>query len=812
MGSDKPLVIENNSLRVQADTVGGAWYLLFQHRAGDAWRTVLSTALSKWGGNVPADREDGFVLDPIMETHPYDDDLRNHGFLSEGELSADGSEIVLRGTLSFWGAGKPMFIVTQRVTLTEQTVRVKVTHTTTGCSEQGLSKLMSCLFFAPDGVGRNVAEPLEFAWIPALHRAQDDVVGDHVFRSPATIVQGNGLYAALVPDLDLLQESRPTIRHAMDLRRAGWHNYGEEPFPAGQSPRLYYGFCTWRPYLHVYYKHSPSDQVLLAPGDLSYGFDLFLGESNGPEEVCRRVNDYLWRRYGSPNLTKGLPQVLPLEEYGRKYAYAHELPRLLAKTTINGKSCAGINNQDRHGANYHAWENDLVMGFGMRHYGDRWGDANLRGVADGIRNMILSSPGAGGAFKCIYNFAEKQFEGSLHWTTRPADYLNGYDTAAMGVTAWWMCYWHERFGGDEDFVARVTDYANFLADNQLPSGAVPTYLDADLKPFKHLLESGTSAISGAVLAKAAMLTGDERLREAALAAGRYVDVHVVSTQKFYDFETFYSCSPKPLTWIDPVSGQPPQNNLAVQWAADQFLALYKLTGDEYWLTRGVFVLDLLSFYHQVWSPSYYVGNIFGGFGVMNTDGEWNDGRQARFVHTYADYYDATGKTEYLQRAVAAARASFALMDMEENHANGINVTTVGQGPDGWPGKAPENIYHCGPTDTVGGYSGFNWEAGGGMTSAADLHRRFGDVWVDAESKLTVGIDGVSARVLAWEGETVDLQIESTLAELRSPYTKPRELVVKFGRLADGTYLVRANGRELGRLDANELRNGATFTL
>ena len=37
--------------------------------------------------------------------------------------------------------------------------------------------------------------------------------------------------------------------------------------------------------------------------------------------------------------------------------------------------------------------------------------------------------------------------------------------------------------------------------------------------------------------------------------------------------------------------------------------------------------------------------------------------------TYADYYLATGNTEYLERAVAACRASFALMDMEENHRN-----------------------------------------------------------------------------------------------------------------------------------------------
>ncbi|MHC4986299.1 MAG: hypothetical protein ACYTFO_09115, partial [Planctomycetota bacterium] len=201
MAAAKPLAIENDSLRVQADQVGGAWFLVYQVRAADQWRTVLSTGMDSEGHHTPTDEADGFTVDPVMETRPHDDDQRHMGFFREAELSADGSEIVLRGAIDFWGPGKAMFIVTQRVCLTDATVRVRVTHTTTGCAEEGLAKLMNCLLFMPDGIGRDVAEPLEFAWIPALHRENDDVVGDHVFRSPVMAVQGNGLYAALVPDL-----------------------------------------------------------------------------------------------------------------------------------------------------------------------------------------------------------------------------------------------------------------------------------------------------------------------------------------------------------------------------------------------------------------------------------------------------------------------------------------------------------------------------------------------------------------------------------------------------------------------------------
>ena len=51
---------------------------------------------------------------------------------------------------------------------------------------------------------------------------------------------------------------------------------------------------------------------------------------------------------------------------------------------------------------------------------------------------------------------------------------------------------------------------------------------------------------------------------------------------------------------------------------------------------------------------------------MNTDAEWNDARQAQFAETLANFYDLTGNIEYLERAVAASRASFAFMVIDEN--------------------------------------------------------------------------------------------------------------------------------------------------
>ena len=104
--------------------------------------------------------------------------------------------------------------------------------------------------------------------------------------------------------------------------------------------------------------------------------------------------------------------------------------------TINGHKCTGINNSHRRGANFHAWENDLHVGFGVKHYSEKCNDPKLREIADGILRLSLQAPRNQGAFPCIYNFEDGRYEGSLFWTARTADFLNGYDSAAMGVSAW----------------------------------------------------------------------------------------------------------------------------------------------------------------------------------------------------------------------------------------------------------------------------------------------------------------------------------------------------------------------------------------
>ena len=54
--------------------------------------------------------------------------------------------------------------------------------------------------------------------------------------------------------------------------------------------------------------------------------------------------------------------------------------------TIKDQACAGIDNIHRRGANFHAWENDLNVAYGVKYYGTKWNDHELTEIADGIVN------------------------------------------------------------------------------------------------------------------------------------------------------------------------------------------------------------------------------------------------------------------------------------------------------------------------------------------------------------------------------------------------------------------------------------------
>ena len=81
-----------------------------------------------------------------------------------------------------------------------------------------------------------------------------------------------------------------------------------------------------------------------------------------------------------------------------------------------------------------------------------------------------------------------------------------------------------------------------------------------------------------------------------------------------------------------------QCSFSIYWCCEAFLALYELKGEPRYLEAGEKALAELSLYQQLCRPWGFVPQTLGGFGVMNTDDEWNDARQSLFALTYLRYY------------------------------------------------------------------------------------------------------------------------------------------------------------------------------
>jgi hypothetical protein len=102
------------------------------------------------------------------------------------------------------------------------------------------------------------------------------------------------------------------------------------------------------------------------------------------------------------------------------------------------------------------------------------------------------------------------------------------------------------------------------------------------------------------------------------------------------------------------------------WTAEALLNCYKTTKRKKYLTYGQRTLDELLMTQASWQPPYMYVNTLGGFGVMNADGEWNDARQSLFSELIVRYGKELEQEEYIQRGLAALRASFLMMYCPEN--------------------------------------------------------------------------------------------------------------------------------------------------
>ena len=228
--------------------------------------------------------------------------------------------------------------------------------------------------------------------------------------------------------------------------------------------------------------------------------------------------------------------------------------------------------------------------------------------------------------------------------------------------------------------------------------------------------------------------------------------------------------------------------------------LFLATRDERYRGHGRAALDLLLLYQQAWNAPFIGFDTTGGFGVMNTDAEWSDARQAQFGTLLMDWYDATGEPELFHRGVAALRSSFALMHLEEHRA----AAPGNNPPMGLEerGALPENYGHAGVDAKIPGELMPDWGSGSAASSTALAQARWGDLYLDVRRGAAFGIDGCRVVRAAVGTDRADLDVEMLRRGLPAPPP-----IVRASGIGVSRYALRVNGIDIGTHDRSDLERG-----
>jgi hypothetical protein len=144
-----------------------------------------------------------------------------------------------------------------------------------------------------------------FRWIPGMKQKADDVVGDHLFRSPAAVLTAGNAGVALIPALEGGKKAWRVNRY-LDMKF--------DDAPQGMSPVIEYGVSKLKLSGHVYFQPEGRSFAVGASG-IALSFYLLVFDGYQAGEALHAITSFIWninaRRYESSILPRRFP-FLPM--------------------------------------------------------------------------------------------------------------------------------------------------------------------------------------------------------------------------------------------------------------------------------------------------------------------------------------------------------------------------------------------------------------------------------------------------------------------------------------------------------------------
>ena len=623
----------------------------------------------------------------------------------------------------------------------------------------------------------------DFWWAPHLSPEKGFVIAQHVFRSPALIVQDASLTLAIVPDLDIVGRlpENPWFLDYDATRESMWLGMVKTDIP-----------------IHVLFEKAGG--MTFSPGTVELGFFVNAYHDRGAvKNPWHKTAGFLWERWGKPLFEAGEPIPASLHRYiEHTYEWAFEgwgdfvwqefdlegvrvgAPQFIVNVSQSPNYPDPWYQREFLSIWNQAWFSSMRSASGLYRYARSIGDEELLCKARLTKELALAAPMKNGLFSTVIrtdnetvSIDGKEYRrpkgwDQYYWTNSnrsPRDHgisSDWYHILDCSWTALLMLRWYEELEKDRRLLEYARTYGERLLSLQDSHGFFPGWLHpAKQKPGPVMNQTPETSMSVTFLLKLAELTGENKYREAAVRAMDAVLVEIVPQGRWEDFETYWSCCrwgrDRYLGQKIERNGMFKQNSFSMFWTAEALLAAYRTTGDAEYLRWGERTLYELSMCQQVWQPPFIYVPALGGFGVMNADGEWNDSRETLFAELFLEYYRETGDPDLFQRGISALKSGFIMMYCPENAIVKKMWEKVYPwfGPEDY-GFTMENYAHSGRTgpegEGMGVFTIYDWGNGAAAEAAMRILDHYGHVYIDRNRGRAFGIDRMQVHRMrgAWE--------------------------------------------------------------
>src|SRR4051812_10640479 len=543
-----PVAIVHGNLRVQVKMTNGVLQETFSVRNKTGW-AVLATSSGKTQGALSIRSAGSAVLPGRVES------LAPQGESVLEEIAGDG-----------WRATRTIEAFSDRDWIHISTVLTPARPLTLhSYSDNFQGELRPDWSFSPSVGGFNP---------------------DGQYKSPLVLVQAGTTAFAIVPDLlSLDRSSLKRCQHSLDL-------------DASERPHLSVGYIPAKQAYHTVFKED-LDRTWTASDPVTNSYYVYLTGDAPPHEAYREAVHFGWNQFGRAAIPKAAEEQAGTDprysschlwDEWREAVWEREsrdswLTVPMPDGTTGGAVMMRRAHAPKRTVYLGAWFNSLRTAFGMALYARRTHNDVLMRLAAQTLNLALKSPGRDGAFKCFAVPNDSDDSGTpeqVFWgagdgagTSVSSGYL-GFD---MSWTGYWMLHWFSAGLPDSGSVLpRCVRLADFLLARQRSEGFLPTRFDEAGQVQQDLSATVAAETAPVVrfLLELSKFEKNPKYQIAALKGLAFLDGAIVPERKWFDFESFWSCSPRLVTF-DVRTRQWPANNLALIHAVAAYLQAYKIT-------------------------------------------------------------------------------------------------------------------------------------------------------------------------------------------------------------------------------------------